>query len=276
MSAFRPISPVEFVCVIERSGERVLTDFPPGCPADARPFDWRRNIAARVLVRATIALSILTLGVSSWPISLAQSQSIGLSRKEIGAPPQKFAFWRAGQHDVVHWVIVDDLAGPGGAAIERSDKDRSVQNALAVYEEVSALNAKIRTHFKLIDGSTPSAGIALRVTAPDDYYLVRASEDEQRISLFRVARGVLEEIAGVDAEIARGHWQTLEVAARDNEFAIWLDDRWVLTVFDDSKMIAGQVGIWTERDDVTRFNQIEISPLSSDQGLFEPQSRPGG
>jgi hypothetical protein len=123
MSAFRPVSPVEFVR-IERSGERVPIEFPPVCPADAGPFGWRRNIAARVLVRATIALSILTLGVSTWFISLAQSRSIGLSRKEIEAPPQKFAIWRAGQYDVAHWVFVDDSAGPGGAAVERSDKDR--------------------------------------------------------------------------------------------------------------------------------------------------------
>ena len=91
--------------------------------------------------------------------------------------------------------------GPGGTAIERSDTDRSVHNALAVYTAVSARNARIRTHFKLIAGSVPSAGLALRVTGPDDYYLVRASEDEQRVSLFRVVGEAAEEIASVDADI---------------------------------------------------------------------------
>jgi hypothetical protein len=218
-------------------------------------------------------LPILTIGLTIGPFSLAQSHSIDSTRREIG---EQFAFWRGGQADVGHWVVVNDSANPGGLAIERSDKDRTVQNALAVYKEVSALNARIRTHFKLIDGSTPSAGIALRITGPDDYYLVCASEDEQRISLFRIAHGVSEEIAGVDADIARDRWQTLEVTVKDNEFTIWLDDELVLTVFDDSKMVAGQFGIWTERDDVTRFNQVEISPITVEYWRFGPQGRPGG
>jgi hypothetical protein len=214
--------------------------------------------------------------MSEGPFSFAQSGSVDPSRREIGAPPQQFAFWRAGQADVAHWLVVDDSTGPFGTAIERSDKDRSVHNALAVYTAVSARNARIRTHFKLISGSTPSAGLALRVTGPDDYYLVRASEDEQRVSLFHVVGGASEEIAGVDADITLDHWQTLEATVRDNEFTIWLDDQVVLTVFDDGKLGAGQFGIWTERDDVTRFNQVEISPLSSGYERFDLQGRSGG
>ncbi len=210
------------------------------------------------------------------PLSLAQSGTIDLPHQNIGAPPEQFEFWRGSQVDVGHWAVVDDSGSPGGTAIQRSDADRAAQAALAIYAPVSVINARIRTHFKLIDGSTPSAGIALRVTGPDDYYLVRVGEDDQRISLFRVARGVSEEIAGADADIARNHWQILEVTAKDNEFTIWLDDAWVLTVFDDGKLISGQFGIWTERDDVTRFDQVEISPITADYSRFDPQGRPGG
>jgi len=81
---------------------------------------------------------------------------------------------------------------------------------------------------------------------------------------------------GVDAEIARDHWQTLEVAAEDNGFTIWLADQWVLTAFDYSKLVSGQFGIWTERDDVTRFNQIEISPLTSDYERSDLRGQSGG
>ena len=139
-----------------------------------------------------------------------------------------------GQSDVAHWVVVGDSTRTGGT-------DRSIHNALAVYTAVSARNATMRTNFRLIAGSAPSAGLALRVTGPDDYYLVRASEDEQRVSLLRVVGEASEEIAGADADITRDHWQTLEVTARDNEFSIWLDDQWVLTAFDDGKLSAGPV-----------------------------------
>ena len=81
--------------------------------------------------------------------------------------------------------------------------------------------------------------------------------------MLHVVHGAAKEVAGVNAEIAEQHWQTLEVAVRDNEFTISLDDRWVLTAFDYSRLMGGQFGIWTERDNVTRFDQIEISPLAT-------------
>jgi hypothetical protein len=39
---------------------------------------------------------------------------------------------------------------------------------------------------------------------------------------------------------------------------------------------AGQFGIWTERDGVTRYSEIEISPVNSEWGRSDPQGRFGG
>jgi hypothetical protein len=206
---------------------------------------------------------LLTLGMTTGFSSIAQGRPIDLSNLETGGLLQQFAFWRSGQIDLGHWAIVGDAASPGGTAIQRSDKDRSVQAAFAVYTPLSALNATIRTRFKLVDGSMPSAGLVLRVTGPDDYYLVRASGYEQRVSLLHVVHGSAEEVAGVDADVSTEHWQTLEVLVRDSEFTISLDDRWVLTAFDRKGLTAGQFGIWTERDNVTRFDRIEISRLTN-------------
>jgi hypothetical protein len=192
----------------------------------------------------------------------AQDRLIDLSRQQAGAPPQEFEFWRDRRVDFGHWAVVREAVTDKDTSIQRSGEDRDAQPSLAVYAPLSAINARVRLRFKLIDGSTPSAGIALRVTGPGDYYLVRVSASEQRLSLLHIVRGVSEEIAGVDAEIAQHRWQTLEVVARDSGFTISLDDQWVLTAFDYGRLVGGRFGIWTERDDVTRFDQIEISPLT--------------
>jgi hypothetical protein len=218
---------------------------------------------------------ILIIGMGMVFSRIGQCQPIDLLQ-QIGGPPKQFAFWRPGQVDRGHWAVIVDAASPGRAAIQRSDNDRSVQAALAVYTPLSALNARVQTRFKLIDGSMPSAGVALRVTGPDDYYLVRASGFAQRVSLLHVVHGAIEEIAGVDADISKEHWQTLEVVVQDDEFTISLDDRWVLTAFDRKGLAVGQYGIWTEHDDVTRFDQIEISPLKSYSERPELQGRFGG
>jgi hypothetical protein len=55
---------------------------------------------------------------------------------------------------------------------------------------------------------------------------------EGRVALVRVPDDAAEEIAGADADIAKDHWQTLEVVADGDGFTISLDDRWVLTAFD--------------------------------------------
>ena len=89
----------------------------------------------------------------------------------------------------------------------------------------------------------PSAGIAVRVTDPDDYYLVRVSAFELRLSLLHVVNGMAEEVAGVDADITIDHWQSLEVVVDGNSFKMSLDDRWAPTAFDDGKPVAGQLRI---------------------------------
>jgi hypothetical protein len=205
---------------------------------------------------------MLSVGAGSAIAASARSQTIDLSHQQVGQPPQNFEFWRTGEADPGHWRVVREASSDGGMSIQQSGADRAAQPSLAIYAPLSAVDGKVRARFKLIDGSMPSAGIAVRVSSPDDYYLVRASVYEQRLALLHVVHGAIEEIAGVDADIAQDHWQTLEVVTRGNGFTISLNDQWVLTAFDYGKLVDGRFGIWTERDDVTRFDQIEIVPLT--------------
>jgi hypothetical protein len=223
--------------------------------------DWRASaIACRHWI---VAALMVTIGVFVSPVSaIAQSQTVDLSRQPIGSAPQDFEFWRAGEPDPNHWTIVREATTDHSVSIQQSGGSRAARPSLAIYKPLWAVNAKISAQFKLIDGSMPSAGLAVRVTSPNDYYLVRANAFEQRLSLLHVVHGMSEEIADVDADVAPNHWQHVEVVVNGNSFKISLDGLWVLTAFDYSKPVNGQFGIWAERDDVTRFSQIEISPLT--------------
>jgi hypothetical protein len=241
-----------------------------------RFVELARLIGTAVLLGRAMTPSLILTGVGTGFPSSAQSSQIDLSHQEIGAPPQEFEFWRTGRVDFGHWAVVREGASVGGFAIQGSGTDRANEPLLALYTPVSAIDATIKIRFKLIDGSMPSAGIAARVTGPDDYYVVRVSAFEQRLSLLHIVRGKPEEIAGVDAQIAQDHWQTLEVGVMGNGFTIWLDDEWALTAFDYAKLVDGQFGIWTERDDTTRFGQIDISPLPSVHDRSAAPDRVGG
>src|SRR5262249_22216874 len=84
MCAFRPIPPLEFARLIQLSGQLAPAVFPIVRLA-APPPRGRRRIAARAVVRTTIALLVLTIGVTAGPFSFAQSRSVDPSRQEIGA-----------------------------------------------------------------------------------------------------------------------------------------------------------------------------------------------
>jgi hypothetical protein len=238
--------------------------------------DWRRS--AEAFHRwAAVALMLVICAVAATDPAKAESHMIDLSDQPVGSPPQDFEFWRVGEADLGHWTVVRDAATDSSASIQRSDANRDLRSSLALCKTPSAVNAKVRVRFKLIDGSMPSAGIAVRVTSPNDYYLVRVSAFELRLSLSHVINGVPEEIAGVDADVTQSHWQSLEVVANGYSFKMSLDDRWAaLTAFDYGKPVAGHFGIWTERDDVTRFNQIEIAPLTYVSDDEDLRSRAGG
>jgi hypothetical protein len=189
----------------------------------------------------------------------ARAATIDLSHQKAGEPPRNFEFWRADEADIGHWAVAAGGA-PIGGSVEEVTPDRSDQPSMAVYQVVSAANVRVEAQFKLSGGKLPSAGIAVRVVSPRDYFLVRASAFEGRVSLMRVRDGAAEEVAGVDAEIEPDHWQNLEVVVKDDEFTITLDGQWVLTAFDRHARETGKIGLWTEQSAATFFNQIDISP----------------
>jgi hypothetical protein len=228
-----------------------------------------RHLPKNALYRIAAVLPALTICVVMAVPESTKAGSIDLSRQQVGSPPRDFEFWRAGQIDSGHWTVVREAAGDSGVSIQQAGADRAARPTLALYTPLSATKDRVRMRFKLTEGSMPSTGIAVRVTSPDDYHLVRVSAFEPRLSLLHVVRGTSQEIAGVDADVAQNHWQALEVVANGDGFTISLDEQWMLTAFDYGKVVGGRFGIWSERDDVTRFDQIEISPLVSGmQGRF--------
>jgi hypothetical protein len=249
MSAIQPISPDRFDSPMAASAR------PIACP-NYRACRMTAAILTTAIISAFISIEASTPAQAAPP-------DIDLSRQQPGTPPKDFQFWRDGRDDPGHWSVVRDPTAADGFSMQGGNADKTTHSALAIYGSLSIANAKVRVHFKLVDGTMPSAGIAMRVTSPDDYYLVRASAFEERLSFMHVVHGVFEEIAAVDADISRDHWQTLEVAATEDRFTISLDDVWVLTAFDRNAAARGKFALWTEKDGVTRFDQLQIAPLAN-------------
>jgi hypothetical protein len=188
--------------------------------------------------------------------------SIDLGEHRIGAPPEDFDFAVTGPGQPGQWTVVRDNTATDGVAIEQSSKDVTENRyPLAIYAPLSPKDFEVSVRFKIVNGTMQSAGIAARFVDAGNYYVVTASALEERVDLFRVVNGKMERIWGTDADVTRYLWHTLGLVAKHDEFTVFLDDAWLFAAQDSTFMADGRIGLWTEEDNVTRFDHLEITPL---------------
>jgi hypothetical protein len=187
--------------------------------------------------------------------------TIDIGKSETGAPPAEFELLPRGEVKHGSWTVVRDATAKTGLAIQQAGVKSAEDPTLAIYEPASFKNGEISLRLHATGGtSSQGGGIAVRLSSPQDYYLVQLDALRDRVLLSLVHAGTSEEIVGVDADIASHAWHTLTVRAKDDEFVVSLDGTWAFTGFDKTLSQAGHIALWTEGDSVTRFDQIEIAP----------------
>ena len=172
-------------------------------------FVWRSAHAFRVL----LAVACLTCtGASARDVTT----SIDFGENQIEVPPAGFDPLQG------RWAVVGDATATAGLAIEQS----GVQTAdgryrLAISKTASIRNGEISLRLKADEGkSDRGGGIAVRLSNPQNYYLVQLDALRDRVLFSRVSDGAFVEIVGVDADIASRSWHTLTVRAVDDEFTV--------------------------------------------------------
>jgi hypothetical protein len=219
-------------------------------------------VTDRAILLRTMSAAILVACMVAPALAVDGGSGIDFDESRIGLPPEQFDFGITGQGRPGQWSVVRDVTAIGGIAVEQSSNDPTENRlAFAIYRPLSLKNLAVSMRFKLIKGTMRSAGIALRFVNPDNYYVVSASALEERVDLFRVVNGKLERIGGTDADVVLNYWQTLSLVAEGDRFAVSLDNRPLFTVSDRTFVKEGRIGLWTEEDNVTRFDRLEITAL---------------
>ena len=199
------------------------------------------------------------------PTSSAQSATtqIDLSGMKTGIAPEDFAFSQTGGGDVGEWRVVDDPTASNRRVIAQTSTDTTdYRFPLAVYQRVSAKNVDVKMKFKPVGGKVDQAGgIVVRLTTPDDYYVVRANALEDNVRFYRVVNGRREQLKGSNIKVTTNEWHTLELRAEGDRFTVSFDGKQLYTAQDNTFAGAGRVGRWTKADSVTYFDTIAITPL---------------
>jgi hypothetical protein len=195
---------------------------------------------------------------------------IAIGNGEIGAGLAEFELSPLGVGRPGSWTVVRDASARTGVAIEHADMQASEDRfSLAIYKPASLRNAEVSFRGNAAGGkSEQGGGIAVRLSSPQNYYLVQLDALRDRVLLSLVSNGASEEIVDVDADIASHNWHTLTVRAKDNEFVVSLDGIWMFTGFDKTLFQAGRIVLWTNGDSVTRFDSIVIAPLPASEEQY--------
>lgn len=188
---------------------------------------------------------------------------IDVAPMPVGAAPVGFQFGRTGQGAAGDWRVVDDPSAAAGKAIAQVSQDGTgYRFPLAIYQPLSAKDLEATLRFKPVGGRIDQAGgIAVRLTSPDDYYVVRANALENNVRFYRVAHGRREQIEGIDIPVPSGQWHALGLRAEGSRFTVSFDGRVLFVAFDDRYADTGRVALWTKADSVTHFDTVSITPL---------------
>jgi len=188
---------------------------------------------------------------------------IDIAAMQPGAAPPGFTFWRTGNGAAAEWQVVADPSAGAKQAIAQTSKDTTdYRFPLAVFQQISAKDVDVVVRFKPVAGTVDQAGgIAVRLTTPDDYYVVRANALEDNVRFYRVVKGRRAEIKGSNTKVATNQWHTLGLRAEGEHFTVSFDGKTLFTVEDKTFPNAGKVALWTKADSVTHFDAISITPL---------------
>lgn len=142
-----------------------------------------REYALSLVTGLSLFVLALLLAVSSAALGEGNaSMSIDLEKLAPNLEPE-FTIGRTGQGGPAAWAAIADPTAASGRAIAQTNTDKTdYRFPLAIYKPYSGKNVEVSVRFKSVAGSVDQAGgIAVRLQAPHDYYVVRANALEDNV-----------------------------------------------------------------------------------------------
>ena len=189
--------------------------------------------------------------------------AIAIDKMAVATAPADCEVARTGQGGPGRWVMVADATAAGGRAIEQvSTEPTDNRFPLAIYDPLSAKNVEVVVRFKPVAGKVDQAGgIAVRLTSPDNYYVVRANALEDNVNFYRVIKGQRTELKSANTKVSGNEWHTLALKAEGEQFTVTFDGKQLFIATDRTIAGPGRVALWTKADSITRFDRIDVTPL---------------
>lgn len=183
---------------------------------------------------------------------------------EVGREPAGFHLAQTGGGASGTWVV-QEVDPPGTRVLaQTSTDDTSARFPLCILDGPALRDGSASVRFQAVSGEVDrAAGLVVRYTDPDHYYLVRANALEDNVRLYRVVGGRREQFAGAELDVSAGAWHSLRLDFHDRRFTVTYDDRLLFSAEDDALPGPGAVGLWTKADSVTWFDDLRVEPADA-------------
>jgi hypothetical protein len=189
---------------------------------------------------------------------------IDFESASAGSLPANITPLLTGSGGPVAWTVVDDSTAPAGpkVLVQTSKDTTDYRFPLAVFEQPVLQDLDVAVRFKPVSGEVDrAAGIAVRLTDRNNYYVVRANALEDNVRLYKVVNGDRRQFAGANLKVASGAWQELRLVVQGRRFEVFFEGRSLYSATDATFAAAGRVALWTKSDSVTHFDDLRIAPL---------------
>jgi hypothetical protein len=203
----------------------------------------------------------LCLGVQRLAAQDARTVSLDFEGAPVGAVPPGFSTGLTGQGARPAWRLVEDPTAPAGPkVVAQTSGDRTSNRfPLLVLDSVAARDVQVTVAFKPVSGRVDqAAGLVVRLTDADNYYIARANALEGNVRLYKVVGGQRSQFAGKDVEVPSGQWQTLGLGIQGDRLEVRLNGEVLFAARDQTFKDAGKVGLWTKADSVIYFDGLRI------------------
>lgn len=164
------------------------------------------------------------------------------------------------------WQVVRDTtapSGPNALALTRTENHNGTFN-LAVAESTTFRNIDLTVKVKGVRGEEDQGGGPIwRCRDENNYYICRFNPLEGNYRMYKVENGRRRQLQSAEVETDAGRWYTVRVVMVGDRIACYLDGTKHLEVTDETFPDAGKVGLWTNADAVTSFDDLAVREVSA-------------
>jgi len=164
-----------------------------------------------------------------------------------------------------NWQIIDDNGNKVLAQLTTDNPNYHFNDI--VFDNIIVANVELEVKLKGANGRMDrGGGFIWRFVDADNYYVVRANPLEDNVVLYKVKNGHRSDLAlvgkgktyGVDVDKLGSGWNTLKLIVYNDIFTVYLNNKEIFKVKDETFKNAGKVGLWTKADAVTYFDDFKI------------------